>query len=71
MVLDAPDAIAAHYPGEMKALLVISSQEDFIFDNERDIYTCPAGKILTTTPTSATKSALLRHHGVIRPCPLL
>jgi transposase len=25
------------------------SREDFIFDKERDIYTCPAGKILTTT----------------------
>src|SRR3954464_6819176 len=25
------------------------SREDFTFDKERDIYTCPAGKILTTT----------------------
>jgi transposase len=25
------------------------SREDFIFDKERDIYTCPAGKLLTTT----------------------
>jgi hypothetical protein len=25
------------------------SREDFIFDKKRDIYTCPAGKILTTT----------------------
>jgi len=25
------------------------SREDFIFDKERDIYTCPAGKVLTTT----------------------
>ena len=25
------------------------SREDFTFDRERDIYTCPAGKVLTTT----------------------
>jgi len=25
------------------------SREDFTFDKERDIYTCPADKILTTT----------------------
>jgi transposase len=25
------------------------SREDFIFDKERNVYTCPAGKILTTT----------------------
>ena len=24
------------------------SREDFMFDQERDIYTCPAGKTLTT-----------------------
>ena len=29
----------------------IFSREDFSFDEERDIYICPAGKILTTTGT--------------------
>jgi hypothetical protein len=25
------------------------SREDFTFDKERNVYTCPAGKVLTTT----------------------
>jgi hypothetical protein len=25
------------------------SREDFLFDKERNVYTCPAGKVLTTT----------------------
>jgi hypothetical protein len=29
----------------------VFSREDFAFDDERDIYTCPAGKILRTTGT--------------------
>jgi transposase len=35
------------------------SREDFIFDKERDIYTCPAGKILTTTRKVVNDDQLL------------
>jgi transposase len=35
------------------------SREDFIFDDERDIYTCPAGKILTTTRKVVNDDQLL------------
>jgi hypothetical protein len=35
------------------------SREDFAFDRERDIYTCPAGKTLTTTRTVVSDEQLL------------
>jgi transposase len=35
------------------------SREDFIFDRERDIYLCPAGKILTTTRKVVNDDQLL------------
>jgi hypothetical protein len=35
------------------------SREDFTFDKERDIYTCAAGKILTTTPKVVNDEQLL------------
>ena len=35
------------------------SREDFAFDKERDIYTCPAGKILTTTRKIVNDEQLL------------
>jgi transposase len=35
------------------------SREDFTFDHERNIYTCPAGKILTTTGTVLNDDQLL------------
>jgi transposase len=35
------------------------SREDFTFDQERDIYTCPAGKTLTTTRTVVNDDQLL------------
>jgi transposase len=35
------------------------SREDFTFDRERDIYTCPAGKVLTTTRTVVNDEQLL------------
>jgi transposase len=35
------------------------SREDFVFDKERDIYTCPAGKVLTTTRKVVNDDQLL------------
>jgi transposase len=35
------------------------SREDFTFDKNRDVYTCPAGKILTTTGTIVNHDELL------------
>jgi transposase len=35
------------------------SREDFIFDKARDIYTCPAGKVLTTTGSIVNVEQLL------------
>jgi transposase len=35
------------------------SREDFVFDKERNIYICPAGKILTTTGTVVNHDELL------------
>jgi hypothetical protein len=34
------------------------SREDFTFDKERNVYICPAGKILTTTGKVATDQLL-------------
>ena len=35
------------------------SREDFTFDKERDVYICPAGKILTTTGRVVNDDQLL------------
>ena len=37
------------------------SREDFIFDKERDIYICPAGKTLTTTGSWSTTDHAMRY----------
>jgi len=48
------------------------SREDFTFDKARDIYTCPAGKMLTTTGTVSTDHAMryIAPVPVCRACPL-
>jgi transposase len=48
------------------------SREDFIYDEERDIYTCPAGKTMTTTGHVSTDHALRYLASVpeCRACPL-
>jgi transposase len=48
------------------------SREDFIYDEERDIYTCPAGKTMTTTSHVSTDHALRYLASVpeCRACPL-
>ncbi len=45
----------------------IFSREDFIYDKERDVYTCPAGKLLTTTG-SVRYDDLLRYNASKRDC---
>ncbi|HEX3342630.1 MAG TPA: IS1182 family transposase [Pseudolabrys sp.] len=39
------------------------SRDDFLFDKERDIYICPAGKILTTTRTVVNDDQFLYRAG--------
>src|SRR5213078_3010312 len=48
------------------------SREDFTFDKARDIYTCPAGEVLTTTGTVSTDHAVryIAPVPVCRACPL-
>jgi len=48
------------------------SREDFVYDQERDIYTCPAGKVLTTTGHISTDRAFRYNASVpdCRACPL-
>ena len=43
------------------------SREDFIYDEERDVYTCPAGKTLTTTGMSVN---VAKHSAISPPCPI-
>ena len=43
------------------------SREDFIYDEVRDSYTCPAGKTLTTTGTVSSDNAL-RYTASVREC---
>ena len=43
------------------------SREDFTFDRERDIYICPAGKVLTTTRKILNDEQLL-YRAVKRDC---
>src|SRR5215207_7242446 len=47
------------------------SREDFIFDTERDLYICPAGKALTTTGAVSTDHAMryIAPVPVCRACP--
>jgi transposase len=44
------------------------SREDFSFDKERNVYTCPAGKVLTTTGKLATDGETLYYRAKIRDC---
>jgi len=48
------------------------SREDFAFDRQRDVYTCPAGKTLTTTGNTGSDH-VIRYLGSVpdcRACPL-
>jgi Transposase DDE domain len=38
----------------------IFAREDFSYDKERDVYTCPAGKVLTTTGRTGTTTCPYR-----------
>jgi transposase len=66
--------IAPHVPVIDKSQRVIGAdtREDFIYDEERDIYTCPAGKTMTTTGHVSTDHALRYLASVpeCRACPL-
>ena len=44
------------------------SRDDFTFDKERDIYTCPAGKILTTTGTRVNDGYTLLYRARLLDC---
>ncbi len=44
------------------------SREDFTFDKERNIYICPAGKVLTTTGKVATDGEILYYLARTRDC---
>jgi transposase len=44
------------------------SREDFTFDKERNVYICPAGKVLTTTGKVATDGETLYYRARIRDC---
>jgi transposase len=49
------------------------SREDFTFDKERNVYTCPAGKILTTTGTLVDDGETIIYRASTHdcgPCPL-
>ena len=50
----------------------VFSREDFAFDDERDIYICPAGKVLTTTGTVVNDDQVLyrARRRDCRECPL-
>ncbi len=61
--------IAPHIPVIDKAKREdgIFSREDFMFDKERNVYICPAGKLLTTTGTIRYDD-LLRYNASKRDC---
>jgi transposase len=61
--------IAPHIPVIDKAKREdgIFSREDFTFDKERNVYTCPAGKLLTTTGAIRCDD-LLRYNASKRDC---
>jgi len=44
------------------------SREDFTFDKERNVYICPAGKVLTTTGKVATDGETLYYRARTRDC---
>lgn len=44
------------------------SREDFSFDKERDVYTCPAGKVLTTTGKLVNDGETLLYLASTRDC---
>lgn len=44
------------------------SREDFTFDKERNVYTCPAGKVLTATGKLATDGETLYYRAKTRDC---
>src|SRR6516164_8554434 len=44
------------------------SREDFTFDKERNVYICPAGKVLTTTGKVATDGETLYYRAKRRDC---
>jgi transposase len=44
------------------------SREDFKFDKERNVYICPAGKVLTTTGKLATDGETLYYRPRVRDC---
>ncbi len=44
------------------------SREDFTFDKQRNVYTCPAGKVLTTTGKLATDGETLYYRAKTRDC---
>jgi transposase len=44
------------------------SREDFRFDQERNVYICPAGKVLTTTGKLATDGETLYYRPRVRDC---
>ena len=61
--------IAPHIPvvDREKRQHGIFSREDFAYDKERDVYVCPAGKLLTTTG-SVRYDDLLRYNASKRDC---
>ena len=44
------------------------SREDFAFDKERNVYTCPAGKVLTTTGKRVNEGETLLYLASARDC---
>ena len=44
------------------------AREDFRYDDEADAYTCPAGKVLTTSGTLVNDGATLLYRGSTRDC---
>jgi transposase len=62
--------IAPHIPVDDKSKREDGtfSREDFTFDKERNVYICPAGKVLTTTGKVATDRETLYYRARIRDC---
>jgi transposase len=68
LVTDAK--IAPHIPVDDKSKREDGtfSREDFTFDKERNVYICPAGKVLTTTGKVATDGETLYYRARTRDC---
>jgi Transposase DDE domain len=62
--------IAPHIPVDDKSKRKDGtfSREDFTFDKERNIYVCPAGKVLATTGKMATDGETLYYRARTRDC---